>query len=488
MTSVLFPAYVAHVLPSLASVLVASLWQGVALVLLTACMLRLFPEVSAAVRSALWTGVLGLAALLPLVLLTSSPSEMVGHLGTGHLRTGHQAIWHARSILSTGLIAAWVLAAVARFAQLLASAVHLRQVLHRAEPLSLSPEVASVLSDGGLPIRVCASGDVDRPSVAGFLHPRILLPPGLSNLVSEAELRHILLHEREHLRRHDHWVNLLGQISLVLFPLSPALIWVNRRLALEREFACDDRVLQSTGTRKAYVACLARVAESSLAYRNLSLAIGMLGARRRSSDLARRVTRILSAPTPAPTRSAGRVSTQFAAAALCAGILGSATVLARSPELVSFAPASAQSATALARWAPPSRSPSPPLKEASNRGHVVSVLDRVSTSPPAFRSTTVKAVFTRHVPPRDRPMYLHSVGSKSASFGSFDQPRAVLTDWHVNRMTRTRVNQGVRPASEAAAPLRGMPVLLRVSSRDPEDVPTWYPAIQLSNGWIVLMI
>ena len=108
------------------------------------------------------------------------------------------------------------------------------------------------------------------------------------------------MHEMEHLRRADDWTNLLQKAGLVLFPLNPVLLWVERRLCAERELACDDRVLLSTGARKAYAICLTRLAEYSMFRRNLSLA---LGAWERRSELVRRIHRILRRPDKPPAAS-----------------------------------------------------------------------------------------------------------------------------------------------------------------------------------------
>jgi beta-lactamase regulating signal transducer with metallopeptidase domain len=66
--------------------------------------------------------------------------------------------------------------------------------------------------------------------VFGFLHPRILIPPALLERLTSPELQQVVLHEMEHLRRRDDWTNLLQKMGLVLFPLNPVLLWVERRL------------------------------------------------------------------------------------------------------------------------------------------------------------------------------------------------------------------------------------------------------------------
>ena len=135
----------------------------------------------------------------------------------------------------------------------------------------------------------------------------------------------------EHLRRGDDWTNLLQKIGLVLFPLNPVLLWVERRLCAERELACDDRVMQSSAGRKAYALCLTRLAEFSLFRRSFSLVLGLW---ERRPELVRRIQRIVSQPV----RSMGRRPAMAATGSLLAGALGCAVALSHSPQLVSFVP------------------------------------------------------------------------------------------------------------------------------------------------------
>ena len=117
------------------------------------------------------------------------------------------------------------------------------------------------------------SDEVDRPTVIGFFSPKILIPGWLLEKLTAAELEQIVLHEAGHLGRADDWMNLLQKIALVIFPLNPALAWVERRLCFERELAVDERVLQAfagkPGAAKAYAECLTTLAEYRLGRRGL---------------------------------------------------------------------------------------------------------------------------------------------------------------------------------------------------------------------------
>ena len=140
-----------------------------------------------------------------------------------------------------------------------------------------------------------------------------------------------MLHEMEHLHRADNWFNLLQKAAVVLFPLNPVLFWVERRLCAEREYACDDRVLRSSCGKKSYALCLTRLAEITLVSRGLSLA---LGAWERRPELARRVLRILRRPSESMQHGPAIVVT----GSLILSIFAGAIALARTPQVVSFAP------------------------------------------------------------------------------------------------------------------------------------------------------
>ena len=308
---------------SAASALISAIWQGTLLAFCVWLCLRLLPAISAAVRSSIWLATFAIIFLLHFV----PGSHGASIAGT----TPHQI--HAAPLWSLAVLAVWLASSTLRLVQFVLGAWRLRLVSRRAIPLPVQSGVEQATRSYTL----CVSPDVDRPSVLGFWSPRILLPPGLIETLTNAELEQVLLHETEHLRRSDDWTNLLQKLALILFPLNPVLFWVERQLCLERELACDDRVLHETGARKAYATCLTQLAEHSMLRRGLVLALGAWG---KQSELATRVHRILRRPeamlSPAKTR--------FATAALMTGVLVASISLARTPRLISFAPAPAPGA------------------------------------------------------------------------------------------------------------------------------------------------
>jgi hypothetical protein len=132
------------------------------------------------------------------------------------------------------------------------------------------------------------------------------------------------------------------------------LLWVERRLCLERELACDDDVLRLTRAPKAYATCLTNLAEHRLGQRlGWRAAALSLGAWEKKSELARRVHSILLGG-----KRMGTAQARVVMGVLVLGLLGGSAELARCPQLVSFSRAAlpvaagAQSSAAELGYAP----------------------------------------------------------------------------------------------------------------------------------------
>jgi len=303
-----------------ASALFSAIWEGAVVAVCVALCLRMLPRLSAAFRSLIWLAVFFFLILLHIGPSFSGRPGSAGPVHAIYLDVG----W------SAAVVVLWAMLSLLRGTQLILSAVRLARLANRATPLAHDPALLAMI-EGGRAATLCTSVEVERPSVFGFFCPRILIPPALIEKLSASELRQVVLHELEHLRRRDDWTNLFQKAALVLFPLNPALLWVERRLCAERELACDDRVLRSIAAPKAYAICLTRLAEFSMIQRSLSL---VLGAWERQSELVRRVHRLLHRPT----ESMGARQAQLVTASLILGVLGGVIALARTSQLISFAP------------------------------------------------------------------------------------------------------------------------------------------------------
>jgi Zn-dependent protease with chaperone function len=304
-----------------AASVVSGFWQGVVLAAAVGICLRLVPKTTAAIRFALWTVVFAILVALPLL-------HAYGFRAGGEM-AGHGAIVQVDPRWSFAVAALWLVASLVRAVKLAVGAVQLRRVCKRATPVETGHGCEAALAlAGSRGVTLCTSADVDRPSVIGFFSPRILIPREVFERVTAVELEQIVLHEVGHLRRHDDWINLLQKISLVLVPLNPALLWIERRLCFERELACDDDVLRMTRAPKAYATCLTSLAEQRLGRRAAALS---LGAWERRSELARRVHRILSW-----TEGMSRTRAYAVMSVVTLGLVGGVAGLSRCPQFVSF--------------------------------------------------------------------------------------------------------------------------------------------------------
>ena len=82
------------------------------------------------------------------------------------------------------------------------------------------------------------------PAVNGVLRSRISLPKGIDQLLTESELNAVLLHEVTHAKRRDNLIRLVHEIGLCLLWFHPMMWITGSRLALYREFSCDERVIE----------------------------------------------------------------------------------------------------------------------------------------------------------------------------------------------------------------------------------------------------
>ena len=122
----------------------------------------------------------------------------------------------------------------------------------------------------------------------GLWAPKILVPAGLCDRLSEDEFIQIVLHEIGHIERHDDWSNLLVQVLVAFNPLNPFLWLISRSLSLAREMACDDWVVAAGIGSKDYATLLAR-----LASKHPSAPVLASGVVCEGNQLLRRVERIL---------------------------------------------------------------------------------------------------------------------------------------------------------------------------------------------------
>ncbi len=84
------------------------------------------------------------------------------------------------------------------------------------------------------------SEHIASPFILGIIRPKIYIPFSLT----EETLQPVLLHERAHLQRRDHWWKPLGFLLLTVYWFHP-LIWLSYiLLCRDIELACDEKVIR----------------------------------------------------------------------------------------------------------------------------------------------------------------------------------------------------------------------------------------------------
>jgi len=186
------------------------------------------------------------------------------------------------------LVIVWMLGAGLSMVPVAIGAWEVRRVRRRALPWRHgSSLLRSACVEAGMRRDVEVLLDDVGPAALGIVRPVVLLPPD-ARAWHQADLRRAVLHELEHVRRHDCLVRLVARMVCAVYWCHP-LVWVAwRQLELEAERACDDAVVRVSDPAK-YADQLVALAERTVAARRQPL---LTMASR--NDLARRIVSVLA--------------------------------------------------------------------------------------------------------------------------------------------------------------------------------------------------
>jgi protein involved in polysaccharide export with SLBB domain/beta-lactamase regulating signal transducer with metallopeptidase domain len=110
-------------------------------------------------------------------------------------------------------------------------------------------------------VRLAMSASSIEPGVRGIVRPVLLLPAGITDRLTEAQLDTILAHELCHLRRRDNLASVFHLIVQTIFWFHPIVWWIGSRLVEERERSCDEYVLKMGSDPEVYASAILRVCE-----------------------------------------------------------------------------------------------------------------------------------------------------------------------------------------------------------------------------------
>ena len=108
---------------------------------------------------------------------------------------------------------------------------------------------------------VCSAGEaLVTPFVYGILKPTIVFPVALLNSLSTEETEALLCHELAHIRHQDYLLNLFLVAGEIIFFFNPFMHLIASEIKLEREKACDEKVLSSGLANEMYAMALYKIA------------------------------------------------------------------------------------------------------------------------------------------------------------------------------------------------------------------------------------
>ncbi len=163
------------------------------------------------------------------------------------------------------LFPVWLAGLVLTLLPVAVAQIRIRLFARRANPgserwtrlIATTPSIAPFADR----IRIIESSATTMPMTWGVFRPTLLVPAGADRW-PDWQCRDILLHELAHVDRRDCLTQLVAQIACAVYWFNP-LAWVaSHRMRVERELACDDRVINAGSRAADYASNLLDVARS----------------------------------------------------------------------------------------------------------------------------------------------------------------------------------------------------------------------------------
>lgn len=342
--------------------LVNHLWQSTLLVILVWLATLALRHNAARVRCWLWTSA-SLKFLLPLSMLVSLGAQFEWRTAPAAVQPAVLFVMEdvvapadVIAVLPASippsaplwpwlLMAVWCAGAVVVLISWRRQWLPIRAAMRRATPVKLDAKY-----DAG-DLEVLSSPSIPEPAVVGIRRPRLVLPEGILERLTSAQLRALIAHERCHIRYRDNLTAAIHMTVEAIFWFHPAVWWIESRLIDERERACDEAVLQSGSQPGDYAEGILEVCRQSVGLR-LACVAGVSG-----SNLRARVEAIMRNEIGRPMTRGRRLALAVAAVAAVAGPVAGGSLATQSPAVV---PSALAFGSASIKSADPRRGPNPP--------------------------------------------------------------------------------------------------------------------------------
>ncbi len=271
------------------------LWQGGIVACATMGLLRLQRQSRAHARYLVWCAALFAVLVLPFIPLFQealAPADAILPPRSTHAVA--IPVPNDSWTFATVVLVPWAVWSIVYTSRVLRAVVALARARQESQPV-LGPVERRLhhwtrLRLQGRRTRLVLSERVETAAVLGGGAPVIAVSPRLVSHLTDEELDQVVIHEWAHVQRGDDIANVIQVAVRVIAGWHPAIWYIDRQLQVEREMACDEIVIDVTGSAKGYAVCLAQVAGYSQGLRQALPAIGMLSA----PGLRGRIVRILA--------------------------------------------------------------------------------------------------------------------------------------------------------------------------------------------------
>jgi TonB family protein len=264
------------------SLLLDHLWQSTAVLAVAGLLSLFFRNNGAHVRHGLWTAA-SLKFLVPFFVLNGLGIDFAQLISLKlPSLSAIETLYAAGQPFSDGpiframpmpslpvwfmILSAWAASIAALLALWVSRWWKLRAVLRTAR-----------VSDITAPMPVRISPAQMEPGLVGIFRPVLLLPEGITDRLTPAELQAVVVHEVCHMRRRDNLMAALHMLVETLFWFWPPVWWLGARLIAERERACDEAVLAAGNDPLAYATSILKVCKFYV-QSPLACAAGIAGA------------------------------------------------------------------------------------------------------------------------------------------------------------------------------------------------------------------
>jgi beta-lactamase regulating signal transducer with metallopeptidase domain len=303
-----------HIIYALGWTVVHSLWQGVVIAALMTWVLMFLKNKTAQARY--WVSNTALLAMLISSIITfqivaqnlvsyqSNTANMTLILrGQSFLQTiDNQGFvsditWFFNRYLSL-VVVAWLMGVLFFLAKLSGSLMYVEilknhHVTHLGNEWVQMVELLKSELEIKQKVALLESSLITSPMTLGWLKPMILMPIGIVNSLSPAQVEAILAHELAHIKGRDYIINIVQSFIEILYYYHPAVWWISSNIRIERENRCDDMAVNLTGNSLTYAKALLTIQELNHSKSN-TYALAMGFSTQPKGLLLNRIKRILN--------------------------------------------------------------------------------------------------------------------------------------------------------------------------------------------------